>query len=197
MLKDVSKTHVLIGLTLLWVGLIVWILVPSSSNSLQTAPSGATSRQSNQRMSMLDRLEKRRHQADKLVVARNIFAPVHATVTAAVAQSANPLASPIRNGKGVRDRKIAHATTVSQATEEARLKELSRQQFSAFRYLGYVRRDGKEEAVLARGEELHIVKSGDILGEKIQVKAIAPGRVTLRHVGTDDEHLVPLEGENL
>lgn len=197
MLKNVSKTHVLICLSLAWAALIMWILVPSSSNSIQAASSGATSRQPNQRISTLDRLEKRRHQADKLVVARNIFAPVHSTATAAVAQSPNPLAGPIANAKGVRDRKIRHATPVSQVTEQDRLKELSRQQFSAFRYLGYVRRDGKEEAVLARGEELHIVKSGDIVGDKIQVMAIGPGRVTLKHVGTDDEQFVPLEGESL
>jgi len=85
-------------------------------------------------------------------------------------------------------------------------EELSQQATSAdlaqFRYLGYfymgsLRQEGREIALLVKNEDLHIVRAGEIIERRVLVKSITPTAVTLQETHSRVEQTVPLaEGES-
>lgn len=85
-------------------------------------------------------------------------------------------------------------------------EELSQQATSAdlaqFRYLGYfylgsLRQEGREIALLVKNEDLHIVRAGEIIQQRVLVKSITPTAVTLQETHSRVEQTVPLaEGES-
>lgn len=64
-----------------------------------------------------------------------------------------------------------------------------------FRYLGYLSRQGRQEAFLSKGKDLHIVKAGDTIEQRIHVKTVSPTGVALQETKTQVEKTVLLAGE--
>jgi len=68
--------------------------------------------------------------------------------------------------------------------------QAGRQELAQFRYLGYLSRAGRSQAFLAKGNALHIVKTGETIEQRILVKAITPSGVTLQETTTNTEQFV-------
>jgi hypothetical protein len=77
-------------------------------------------------------------------------------------------------------------------TPEELARQAGRQELSQYRYLGYLTRSGKDEAFLSKGKDLHIVKAGEVIDQRVLVKAIAPTGVTLQETASQVEHTVVL-----
>jgi hypothetical protein len=61
-----------------------------------------------------------------------------------------------------------------------------------FRYLGYLSRDGRQQAFLSKGKELYIVWSDETIEQRIRVKTVTPAGVTLQETRSQVERTVPL-----
>jgi hypothetical protein len=77
-------------------------------------------------------------------------------------------------------------------TPEELAKKAGQQELSQYRYLGYLTRSGKDEAFLSKGNNLHIVKAGEVIDQRVLVKAIGPTGVTLQETASQVEHTVVL-----
>ena len=75
-------------------------------------------------------------------------------------------------------------------TPEELARLAGRQELSQYRYLGYLIRNGKDEAFLSKGSTLHIVKTGETIDQRVLVKAIAPTGVTLQETASQVERTV-------
>ena len=64
-----------------------------------------------------------------------------------------------------------------------------------YRYLGYLSRQGRNEAFLSKGKELHIVRAGETIEQRILVRAITPTGVSLQETRSQVEKTVLLAGE--
>src|SRR5438034_9477199 len=83
----------------------------------------------------------------------------------------------------------AAAPVIQQTPEEIAL-QAGRQELAQFRYLGYLSRGGRDEAFLAKGNTLHIAKTGETIEQRILVKAISPSGVMLQETSSKAEQLV-------
>lgn len=92
------------------------------------------------------------------------------------------------------------------AKEAQRQAELARQQkeqaiqqaraaMGQYRFLGYLTRDGAPQAFLGKGSEIYIVKTGETVEGKIQVKSIDAAAVKLMEQNTSTETSLPLVKE--
>jgi hypothetical protein len=84
---------------------------------------------------------------------------------------------------------MANLPAVQASPEELAL-QVGRQELAQFRYLGYLSRAGRSQAFLAKGNALHIVKTGETIEQRILVKAITPSGVTLQETTTNTEQFV-------
>ena len=75
-------------------------------------------------------------------------------------------------------------------------KELAAQQarqlMGQYRFFGYLTEGGEHRAFLAKGREIYIVRTGETVEGRIQVKAIDAASVKLRDPGTSLETTIPL-----
>lgn len=78
---------------------------------------------------------------------------------------------------------------VPPSSEELTL-QAGRQELTEFRYLGYLSRAGRSEAFLAKGNALYVVKAGEMIEQRILVRAITPSGVTLQETATKTEQFV-------
>src|SRR5207245_10971128 len=85
---------------------------------------------------------------------------------------------------------MSNPAPVVQLTPEELALQAGRQELAQFRYLGYLSRGGRDEAFLARGNTLHIAKTGETIDQRILVEAISPSGVMLQETYTEIEHLV-------
>lgn len=93
------------------------------------------------------------------------------------------------------------------AAEEARRKaELARQQkeqaiqqaraaMGQYRFLGYLTRNGAPQAFLGKGKDIYIVRTGETIEGRIQVKSIDAAAVKLVELMTSTEASLPLKKE--
>jgi len=77
-------------------------------------------------------------------------------------------------------------------TPEELARQAGRQELSQYRYLGYLTRAGMDEAFLSKGKDLHIVKAGETIDQRVLVKAITPSGVTLQETASQVEQTVAL-----
>lgn len=70
--------------------------------------------------------------------------------------------------------------------------QAARQELAQFRYLGYLSRDGNEQAFLSKGKELYIVRSDEMIERRVRVKTVTPTGVTLQDPRSQVERTVPL-----
>ena len=85
---------------------------------------------------------------------------------------------------------MSNPAPVIQQTPEELALQAGRQELAQFRYLGYLSRGGRDEAFLAKGNTLHIAKTGETIEQRILVKAISPSGVMLQETATKAEQLV-------
>ena len=180
----------------LWAGLMVWVLVatPEPQRVPLTYVTGQTaSRESGRGKAettglkiRIDLLETGRRQAEAAFVApKNIFSPLR-------------LEEP--DGKGAAARRIPSpppppsAVPAGPSPEELAARA-AQAELGQFRYLGYLSRQGREEGFLSKGKELHIVRVGDTIEQRVLVKAVTPTAVTLQETRSQVEKSVALAGE--
>jgi len=88
-------------------------------------------------------------------------------------------------------------TTEEQLSQQATAADLAQFRYLGFFYLGSLRREGREIALLVKNEDLHIVRAGEIIQQRVLVKSITPTAVTLQETHSLVEQTVPLaEGES-
>ena len=140
----------------------------------------------------LDLLEAGRKQEGAFVTPKNIFAPLHVAepVLAAPARSFKLPPVPLRETLAKALPPVAPPPTAEELAFQAAQQELAQ-----FRYLGYLSRDGGNEAFLSKGKELHIVKAGETVAQRILVKAITPTNVVLQEPHSMAEKTVSLAGD--
>lgn len=112
---------------------------------------------------------------------RNIFAPPR-TDAAPAMNAAQPLPS-----------------DPDQTSPETLQQQAAAAELAQFRYLGYMQlgdaRRTREMALLVKQEEVHVVKAGETIEDRILVKAITPDGVILQETGSHVEQIVPLAQE--
>ena len=78
--------------------------------------------------------------------------------------------------------------------EELAAKD-ARTELGRYKYLGYMKRQGRNQAVLAKEQKLHIVWTGETIEGRVFVKTISPTAVTLQEMTTQVEQVLPLAAE--
>ena len=134
----------------------------------------------------LDLLAAARRRAQEAFVApKNIFAPLP-TEKVAPAHAKRPTP-----GSPAVPAVTAPAVPRPPSPEEL-AAEAARQELAQFRYLGYLSRDGGQQAFLSKGKELYIVRTDETIEQRVRVKAVTPTSVTLQEPRSQAERTVPL-----
>ena len=198
-----TQWAVLILLGGFWGGAILWGL--ASGPEQQTVPlkfvTGLTASREHGRGQMqaqlkihVDVLEAGRKEAEGAFVApKNIFASLRAP------ESPQSMSARMFKLPPVPLRETLAKTTTPVAppvpTPEELAAQAAQQEMAQFRYLGYLSRNGRNEAFLSKGKELHIVQAGETLAQRILVKAITPTNVVLQESHSLAEKTVVLAGD--
>jgi len=179
----------------IWAGVAIWVVAdaPEPKRVPLTYVTGRASRTDASRFQAgaglkvnLDLLAAARRRADRAFIApKNIFAPLP-TEKMAPTNAKRPASVP-------RPAPAAAAPAVPPPPSPEELAaQAARQELSQFRYLGYLSRDGKEEAFLSKGKELYIVRSDETIEQRVRVKTVTPTGVTLQETRSQVERTVPL-----
>lgn len=183
---------VLLGI---WAGVSIWVLAgaPEPQRVPLTHVTGRASRTDVSRVQAgaglkvnLDLLASSRRRAEETFVApKNIFAPLPTEkMTATPAKRRAPVPPPAPA--------VAAPAVPPPPSPEELAAQAARQELAQFRYLGYLSRDGKEEAFLSKGKELYIVRSDETIEQRVRVKTVTPTGVTLQETLSQVERTVPL-----
>ena len=134
----------------------------------------------------LDLLAAAQRRAQEAFVApKNIFAPLP-TEKVAPAHAKRPApGSPTAPA-------VAAPPVPRPPSPEELAAEAARQELAQFRYLGYLSRDGGQQAFLSKGKELYIVRSDEMIEQRVRVKTVTPTSVTLQEPRSQVERTVPL-----
>src|SRR4029079_12847955 len=187
MTTNQKKAATLTMLGLLWGGIVAWewqtmeepVRVPLANVSGPVSPSRAVRRTDEGVHVQLDLLAAARIQREMTFMPpRNIFAP---------------------------PRPNDAMTTRAQSEFDPGVDQTLRQQealagLTQFHYLGFVRmeegwRKKGELAVLTKNDDLHVVRTGEIVEDHVVVKAITQEKVTLQNRQLRVEHTVLLSEE--
>ncbi len=132
----------------------------------------------------LDLLAAARRRAEEAFIApKNIFALLP-TEKMAPAHTKRPVPPPAPA--------VAAPAVPPPPSPEELATEAARQELAQFRYLGYLSRDGRQQAFLSKGKELYIVRSDETIEQRVLVKAVTPTGVTLQEPRSQVERTVPL-----
>jgi hypothetical protein len=186
-----SKWMLLILFIAVWVGLAARLVMDGGESRqvpLKHVKGQTASRQSGRGASLdglkvnIDLLTANRQQADKtFATPRNIFAPL---------RGEEPISQVAQGGPPV---PISPAIPPPPApTPEEVARQAGMQELAQYRYLGYLIRGGRDQAFLSKGNDLHIVKPGETIDQRILIKAITPAGVTLQETGSQVEQTVTL-----
>ncbi|HZC67004.1 MAG TPA: hypothetical protein VE201_00140 [Nitrospirales bacterium] len=179
----------------IWAGVAIWVVAdtPEPQRVPLTYVTGRASRTEASRSQAgaglkvnLDLLAATRRRAKEAFVApKNIFAPLPTEKMAPThAKRQAPASSPAPTA-------TAPAAPPPPSPEQL-AAEAARQELAQFRYLGYLSRNGREEAFLSKGKELYIVKSDETIEQRVRVKTVTPTDVTLQETRSQVERTVPL-----
>ena len=130
----------------------------------------------------------RRHADEAFVTPKNIFA---ALGSGGDGESAAPRTAPAEPLETIYVPVVPLGPTPEELAAEA-----ARQELTQFRYLGYLSRNGRDEAFLSKGQELHIVRTGQLIEQRILVKAITPTGVILQESRSQVEQTILPAGAN-
>ena len=183
-----KKISALVAVGLLWGGILAWewltveapVRVPLINVSGPVSTPRATRGTVEGLHVQLDLLAAARTQREMTFTPpRNIFAPPRAD-----------------------DRGLAHAnqSAPDPGLEQARHQQAALDGLAQFHYLGFVRmeegwRKKGELAVLTKNDDVHVVRTGEMLEDHVVVKAITQESVTLQDRQARVEHTVLLSEE--
>jgi hypothetical protein len=137
----------------------------------------------------MDLLEAERRQAEvAFATPKNIFAPLrHEGSEGTIVKVRHmPVLPP--------PQPVAPAPPPAPTPEEL-AAQAAQSELAQFRYLGFLSRNGQDEAFLSKGKELRIVRTGGMIEERVLVKAITPKDVTLQETKSQVEKTVLLASE--
>jgi len=172
-----------------WAGVALWVW--GSATEPQRVPltyvTGKTAQAAGRRSPAvagltvrLDLLAAARRRAEEVLVSpKNIFAPLR-------------IEDPDRALARLGSKTPAEQAVPPPPSPEELAAQAARQELAQFRYLGYLSRPDKEEAFLSKGKDLHIVRSGDTIEQRVLVKAVTPAGVTLQETRSQVERTVLL-----
>lgn len=194
-------------LGVVWAGLALWAFVAGPEEqhvplkhvtgqkaSSESGRGQAIAQTFKVRVDLLDAV--RRQATTALGTPKNIFAPFQSEkpkmpretkVKVAAGHRLPPVSPPA-------PRVEAPAVPPGPTAEELAAKA-AQAELTQFRYLGYLSRPGRQEAFLSKGKDLHIVKAGDTIEQRIHVKTVSPTGVALQETTTQVEKTVLLAGE--
>jgi len=179
----------------IWAGVTIWIM--AATPEPQRVPlkyvTGLASRTDAGRFQAgtglkvnLDLLAAARRRADKAFIApKNIFAPLSTEKMAPTHAKRRAPASPQAPA-------VAAPAVPPPPSPEELAAQAARQELAQFRYLGYLSRDGREEAFLSKGKELYIVRNDEMIEQRVLVKTVTATGVTLQEPRSRVERTVPL-----
>jgi len=190
MTGDRKKILALIILGLLWGGLLVrhWLTAAEPTRVPLTNVTGlATTTRS------------LRSPAGGLQVQLDLLAAARTQREMTFTAPRNIFALPRIDGQpiGSTSQDVADVNSDEAARQQAVLAALAQ-----FRYLGFIRmeqdrRPNAAMAVLARNDDVHVVKAGQTVVDQVIVKTITPDSVTLQDRASRLEQMVPLSEETL
>ena len=197
-----SRTQwmVLLLLSGLWAGLVLWQVADTPEPTRvslkfvtgQTASgeAGRGTREAGMKI-RLDLLQAEQSQAGRAFVApKNIFAPLLVEAPRVKGPSTWEVSTPASPAPQIAAPLPPPAPTPEELAAQAAQSELAQ-----YRYLGYLSRQGRNEAFLSKGKELHIVRAGETIEQRILVRAITPTGVSLQETRSQVEKTVLLAGE--
>jgi len=133
---------------------------------------------------------------EELIRPKNIFAPLQIQKAPPAKKTSVPLvkAPPVPAPPPVVVPTVPPPPTPEELATQARImaEQAALMELGQFRYLGYLSRQGREDAFLTKGKDMHIVKIGDAIEQRIVVRLITPTAVTLRESQSGVEKTVPL-----
>ncbi|MGH7204669.1 MAG: hypothetical protein ACREI2_00510 [Nitrospiraceae bacterium] len=189
-----NQLLVLLVLGGIWAGLLVWRLVSteeparvplvhvtgqSAHQTVARAKTGAHLRVD------LDLLAASRTQREgTFTTPKNIFSLVRSDgPLTASSEAPLPVDMPL--------------TPEEELSQQATAAELAQFRYLGYFYLGSLRQEGREIALLVKNDDLHVVRAGEIIQQRVLVKTITPTAVTLQETHSRVEQTVPLaEGES-
>lgn len=196
------------GLTLfallgIWTGVAFWVMAgaPEPQRVPLKYVTGKTARPEAGRTSVgtglqvhLDLLAAARRQVEAaFVTPKNIFAPLPTEKTvSSVAKRRVPPLSPVPAPVPAPVPPVAAPAAPPPPSPEELAAQAARQELARFRYLGYLSRDGRDQAFLSKGKELYIVRNDETIEQTVLVKTVMPSSVILRETRTQVERTVPL-----
>ncbi len=181
----------------IWAGVAIWVVAdaPEPQRVPLKYVTGRASRADASRFQAgtglkvnLDLLAAARRRAGKAFIApKNIFAPLPTEKTAPPhAKRPAPVSKPAPAAAA------AVPAVPPPPSPEELAAQAARQELAQFRYLGYLSRDGKEEAFLSKGKELYIVRNDEMIEQRVLVKTVTATGVTLQEPRSRVERTVPL-----
>ena len=190
-----SQWLILVLLLGIWAGVAFWIMAaaPEPQRVPLTYVTGKADRAKVSRPQAgaglkvnLDLLAAGRRRTEEAFVApKNIFAPLpteKVVPTRAKRPAPTPPAAPA----------VAAPAVPPPPSPEELAAQAARQELAQFRYLGYLSRDGNEQAFLSKGKELYIVRNDEMIEQRVRVKSVTPTGVTLQEPRSQVERMVPL-----
>ncbi len=178
-----------------WAGVAIWVIaaapepqrVPLAYVTGKADRTKASRPQSGTGLKVnLDLLTAARRRAEEAFVApKNIFAPLpteKVVPTRAKRPAPTPPPAPA----------VAAPAVPPPPSPEELAAQAARQELAQFRYLGYLSRDGNEQAFLSKGKELYIVRNDEMIEQRVRVKSVTPTGVTLQEPRSQVERMVPL-----
>jgi hypothetical protein len=200
----------------LWAGLAVWLVTgeskppraPLKYRSGQTASKEpARGKPGSGLRVKVDLFTAGRRLAEEPFASpKNIFAPLKTEKPKAVGRAPR-LASPVPpppssaapGGSAglppVSDQKAPAPVVPPPPTPEEIAVQAAKAELAQYRFLGYLRQAGKEEAFLSKGKDLLIVRAGETLDKGVYVKAVSSAGVTLLETRSRVEQTVAATGE--
>jgi len=129
----------------------------------------------------------RRRTEEAFVAPKNIFAPLPTekekmALTHAKRRTPAPTTAP----------SVTAPAVPPPPSPEELAAQAARQELAQFRYLGYLSRDGRQQAFLSKGKDLYIVRSDETIEQRVIVKTVTPTGVTLQEPRSQVERTVPL-----
>jgi hypothetical protein len=190
-----SQWLTLVLLLGIWAGVAIWVIAAApepqrvplayvtgkADRAKASRPKAGTGLKVN-----LDLLAAARRRAEEAFVApKNIFAPLP-TEKVALTHAKRPAPTPPLAPA------VAAPAVPPPPSPEELAAQAARQELAQFRYLGYLSRDGREEAFLSKGKELYIVRTNETIEQRVLVKTVTPSGVTLQEPRSQVERTVPL-----
>lgn len=184
---------VLLVLGGVWAGLLMWRLfsteeparVPlvhvTGQSAHQTVARGKTGAPLRVDLELL--AASRTQREGTFTTPKNIFSLVRSEGPLAVSSEQLPVDVPL--------------TPEEELSQQATAAELAQFRYLGYFYLGSLRQEGREIALLVKNDDLHVVRAGEIIQQRVLVKTITPTAVTLQETHSRVEQMVPLaEGES-